>query len=158
MRNKIHRSSANLLMRAKLVGCNIAIYCTLVVWNIFIVGCAEPWFTQAMASCRSSPVPGQTEPSINGSSRAPGFGREPSDAASLGFGRGSIVVSKGGGYEGGNDPPTPWTAARSSRPRWQRPAGRNAPSPIMRRARPYRGENSGPGKDRYGELDTQTRN
>ncbi len=29
---------------------------------------------------------------------------------------------------------------------------------IMRRARPYRGENSGPGKDRYGELDTQTRN
>jgi hypothetical protein len=24
--------------------------------------------------------------------------------------------------------------------------------------RPYRGENSGPGKDRYGELDTQTRN
>src|SRR5260221_14427917 len=29
---------------------------------------------------------------------------------------------------------------------------------IMRRARSYRGENSGPGKDRYGELDTQTRN
>jgi hypothetical protein len=29
---------------------------------------------------------------------------------------------------------------------------------IMRRARPYRGENSGPGKDRCGELDTQTRN
>src|SRR5271169_2115048 len=29
---------------------------------------------------------------------------------------------------------------------------------IMRRARPYRGENSGPGKDDRGELDTQTRN
>ena len=29
---------------------------------------------------------------------------------------------------------------------------------IMRRAGPYRGENSGPGKDGRGELDTQTRN
>src|ERR1700722_13155405 len=29
---------------------------------------------------------------------------------------------------------------------------------IMRRACPYRGENSGPGKDDRGELDTQTRN
>src|SRR2546430_910229 len=29
---------------------------------------------------------------------------------------------------------------------------------IMRRARPYRGENSGPGKDDRGELDTETRN
>jgi hypothetical protein len=29
---------------------------------------------------------------------------------------------------------------------------------IMRRVHPYRGENSGPGKDRRGELDTQTRN
>ena len=29
---------------------------------------------------------------------------------------------------------------------------------IMRRARPYRGENSGPGKDDRRELDTQTRN
>ena len=29
---------------------------------------------------------------------------------------------------------------------------------IMRRARPYRGENSGPGKDDRGKLDTQTRN
>jgi len=29
---------------------------------------------------------------------------------------------------------------------------------IMRRARPYRGENSGPGKDDRGELDTQTWN
>ena len=29
---------------------------------------------------------------------------------------------------------------------------------IMRRAGPYRGENSGPGKDDRGELDTQTRN
>ena len=29
---------------------------------------------------------------------------------------------------------------------------------IMRRARPYRGENSGPGKDVRGELDTQSRN
>jgi hypothetical protein len=28
----------------------------------------------------------------------------------------------------------------------------------MRRAYPYRGENSGPGKDIVGELDTQTRN
>jgi hypothetical protein len=27
----------------------------------------------------------------------------------------------------------------------------------MRRACSYRGENSGPGKDRYGELDTQNR-
>jgi hypothetical protein len=26
------------------------------------------------------------------------------------------------------------------------------------RARPYRGENSGPGEDDHGELDTQTRN
>jgi hypothetical protein len=29
---------------------------------------------------------------------------------------------------------------------------------IMRRARPYRGENSGPGKERFGELDTKPRN
>jgi hypothetical protein len=29
---------------------------------------------------------------------------------------------------------------------------------IMRMARPYRGENSGPGKDDRGELDTETRN
>jgi hypothetical protein len=29
---------------------------------------------------------------------------------------------------------------------------------IMRRVRPYRGENSGPGKDDRGELDTQIRN
>src|SRR5437667_3442491 len=29
---------------------------------------------------------------------------------------------------------------------------------IMRRARRYRGENSGPGKDDRGELDTETRN
>jgi hypothetical protein len=28
---------------------------------------------------------------------------------------------------------------------------------IMRRAGPYRGENSGPGKDDRGELDTETR-
>ena len=29
---------------------------------------------------------------------------------------------------------------------------------IMRRAGPYRGENSGPGKDDRGELDTEARN
>jgi hypothetical protein len=29
---------------------------------------------------------------------------------------------------------------------------------IMRRAHPYPGENSGPGKDDRGELDIQTRN
>jgi hypothetical protein len=29
---------------------------------------------------------------------------------------------------------------------------------IMQRAGPYRGENSGPGKDDRGELDTETRN
>jgi hypothetical protein len=29
---------------------------------------------------------------------------------------------------------------------------------VMRRAGPYRGENSGPGKDDRGELDTETRN
>src|SRR5262249_9324540 len=29
---------------------------------------------------------------------------------------------------------------------------------LMRRAGPYRGENSGPGKDDRGELDTETRN
>jgi hypothetical protein len=29
---------------------------------------------------------------------------------------------------------------------------------IMRRARPYRGENGGSGKDDRGKLDTQTRN
>src|SRR5262249_35919397 len=29
---------------------------------------------------------------------------------------------------------------------------------IMRRARPYRGENSEPGRDDHGELDTQARN
>jgi hypothetical protein len=28
----------------------------------------------------------------------------------------------------------------------------------MRRVRPYRGENSGPGKDIVGKLDNQTRN
>jgi hypothetical protein len=32
-----------------------------------------------------------------------------------------------------------------------------SPYAIMRRA-PYRGENSGPGKDDRGEFDTQTRN
>ena len=33
-----------------------------------------------------------------------------------------------------------------------------SPYAIMRRAHPYRGENTGPGKDDRGELDTQTRN
>ena len=33
-----------------------------------------------------------------------------------------------------------------------------SPYAIMRRVYPYRGENSGPGKDDRGELDTQTRN
>ena len=33
-----------------------------------------------------------------------------------------------------------------------------SPYAIMRRACPYRGENSGPGKDIIGKLDTQTRN
>jgi hypothetical protein len=33
-----------------------------------------------------------------------------------------------------------------------------SPYAIMRRARPYRGENSGPGEDNSGELDTQIRN
>ena len=33
-----------------------------------------------------------------------------------------------------------------------------SPYAIMRRAYPYRGENSGPGKDIVGKLDTQTRN
>jgi len=33
-----------------------------------------------------------------------------------------------------------------------------SPYAIMRRAHPYRGENSGPGKDDRGELDIQTRN
>jgi hypothetical protein len=33
-----------------------------------------------------------------------------------------------------------------------------SPYAIMRRAHPYRGENSGPGKDDRGEFDTQTRN
>ena len=33
-----------------------------------------------------------------------------------------------------------------------------SPYAIMRRVHPYRGENSGPGKDIVGELDTQTRN
>jgi hypothetical protein len=42
MRNKIHRSGADLLMGPKLVGRNVAIYCTLVARNIVIVGCAKP--------------------------------------------------------------------------------------------------------------------
>ena len=33
-----------------------------------------------------------------------------------------------------------------------------SPYAIMRRTYPYRGENSGPGKDIVGKLDTQTRN
>ena len=33
-----------------------------------------------------------------------------------------------------------------------------SPYAIMRRAHPYRGENSGPGRDDRGEFDTQTRN
>jgi hypothetical protein len=33
-----------------------------------------------------------------------------------------------------------------------------SPYAIMRRACPYRGENSGPGKDIVGKRDTQTRN
>jgi hypothetical protein len=33
-----------------------------------------------------------------------------------------------------------------------------SPYAIMRRVHPYRGENSGPGKDIVGKLDTQTRN
>jgi hypothetical protein len=33
-----------------------------------------------------------------------------------------------------------------------------SPYAIMRRAYPCRGENSGPGKDIVGKLDTQTRN
>jgi hypothetical protein len=33
-----------------------------------------------------------------------------------------------------------------------------SPYAIMRRVRPYRGENSGPGKDIVGKLDNQTRN
>jgi hypothetical protein len=27
----------------------VAIYCTLVVWSIVMVACAEPWFTHALA-------------------------------------------------------------------------------------------------------------
>jgi hypothetical protein len=63
-----------------LMSCNVAIYCTLVVRNIVMVGCGEPWFTRATVSYRSSPVLGKTEPPINGSSRAPGFGQEPRPA------------------------------------------------------------------------------
>ena len=59
--------SAVMLTRLKLMSCNVAIYCILVVRNIVMVGCGEPWFTQATVSCRSSPVLGKTEPSINGS-------------------------------------------------------------------------------------------
>ena len=33
-----------------------------------------------------------------------------------------------------------------------------SPYAIMRRVYPYRGENSGPGKDIVGKLDTQARN
>ena len=44
-----------------------------------------------------------------------------------------------------------WTTAIATLP----PA---SPYAIMRRAHPYRGENSGPGKDDRGEFDTQTRN
>ncbi len=56
------------------MGCNVAIYCTLVARNIVMVSCGEPWFTQATASCRSSPVLSQTEPSINGSSQTQALG------------------------------------------------------------------------------------
>jgi hypothetical protein len=31
------------------MNCNVAIHCTLVVRNVVIVGCAEPWFTHAVA-------------------------------------------------------------------------------------------------------------
>jgi len=31
------------------MNCNVAIHCTLVVRNVVIVGCAEPWFTYAVA-------------------------------------------------------------------------------------------------------------
>jgi hypothetical protein len=45
MRDKTPRNGANPLMRLKLVGRDAAIYCTLVVRNIVIVGRAVPWFT-----------------------------------------------------------------------------------------------------------------
>ena len=31
------------------MNCNVAIHCTLVVRNVVIVGCVEPWFTHAVA-------------------------------------------------------------------------------------------------------------
>jgi hypothetical protein len=31
------------------MNCNVAIHCTLVVRNVVIVRCAEPWFTHAAA-------------------------------------------------------------------------------------------------------------
>ena len=31
------------------MNCNVAIHCTLVVRNIVMVACAEPWFTHAVA-------------------------------------------------------------------------------------------------------------
>jgi multimeric flavodoxin WrbA len=36
-------------MRHNLMNCSVAIHCTLVVRNIVMVGCAEPWFTHALA-------------------------------------------------------------------------------------------------------------
>ena len=52
---------------------------------------------------------------------------------------------------------TVWRKVKHQRPRLQHepPA---SPYAIMRRVCPYRGENSGPGKDIVGKLDTQIRN
>ena len=43
------RQGPEFLMRHNLMNCNVPIHCTLVVRNVVIVGCAEPWFTHAVA-------------------------------------------------------------------------------------------------------------
>jgi hypothetical protein len=38
-----------ILMSHNLMNCSVPIHCTLVVRNIVMVACAEPWFTHAVA-------------------------------------------------------------------------------------------------------------
>ena len=79
----------------------------------------------------------------------------------------SITRSQGSRATAGKDVPAGTMAVVRSpdflRALYQRDCACNIDPPassyaIMRRAGPYRGENSGPGKDDRGELDTETRN
>ena len=110
----------------------------------------SPWRASSRSFCTAC---GSTEPSLTGPSR-----RLP---------RNQQTRSQGSRSTAGKHVPAGTMAVVRSpdflRALNQRDCACNIDPPassyaIMRRAGPYRGENSGPGKDNRGELDTKTRN